>query len=502
MKSQTPGSVFYITVTLVIGLVLWGAVAPDQLNRVSGAALDWMNANFSWFYMLSTTLFVFACFFFGLGPYRKIKLGRQDKEPDYPFFTWLGLLFAAGMGVGLVFWGAAEPVLHYVNPPPGYEAETPEAARAALTYSAFHWGLQPWGVYGMVGLALAYFKFRKNRPSLISHAFYPLLREKVDGLIGKLINIIATGATAIGIATTFGLSALQVSGGISEIFPVPNNTVTQLVVIGGITVLFMIATLSGVDKGISNASVANLFLALILLIAVLVLGPTAFLLENFTTTLGSYLGNYLNLSLSLSPNASDGQWYGEWTVFFWAWLISWAPFVGTFIARVSRGRTIQEFMLGVLIVPALLGVLWFVVFGGTTLDMQINGNIDIAGPTQENEELALFLMLQNLPGGLILSIMGLLLITIFFITSAASASYVMSVLSSRGTLAPPKYVNMTWGILMSATAAVLLLSGGLEALRAVAIIAALPFTIVILVMIISLIKALREEIKGPNDTSS
>lgn len=498
MNSHKPGTVFYIAISFVISLVLWGTIAPEQLSNVSETALTWVNTNFSWFYMLATTFFVLVCFYLGLGPYRKIKLGRQDKEPDYNFFTWLGLLFAAGMGVGLVFWGTAEPILHYINPPPGYEGETPEAARAALTYSVFHWALQPWGVYAIVGLTLAYFKFRKNRPSLISHAFYPLLKERVDGPIGKAINIVATGATAIGVATTFGLSAMQVSGGISEIFPIPNNSVTQLSVIGIITVLFMISALSGVDKGIRYLSITNLFIALLLLVAVFSFGPTSLLLENFTTSMGEYLGNYLDLSLSLAPYSNEG-WYGEWTIFFWAWVIAWAPYVGIFIARVSRGRTIQEFMFGVLLVPAFLGAVWFVVFGGTAIDMQMKGTADIATPTQENEELALFLMLQNLPGGLILSILGLALITIFFITSADSASYVLGVLSSRGTLSPSKLVRLIWGSIIAATAAVLLLSGGLEALRAVAIIAALPFGVIIIIMIVSLIKALQEEVRGPGN---
>ncbi|WP_308200032.1 BCCT family transporter [Actinotalea sp. C106] len=493
MQKRTPGTVFYVSVGLVVALVATGALAPDRLSAVSGAALEWVNQTFGWFYMLATTLFVLACFFLGLGPYKHVRLSKKDRGPDYSFFTWLGLLFAAGMGVGLVFWGAAEPILHYVDPPPGIEAETEEAARAALTYSVFHWALQPWGVYAIVGLALAYFKYRKGKPGLISHSLSPLLGDRVDGPTGKVINIVATGATAVGVATTFGLSALQVSGGMSEIFPVPNTVITQMIVIAVVTVLFVISSLSGVDKGVRYLSMTNLGIAIVLLSAVLVLGPTAFLLESFTTSVGTYVSDYFDLSLSLAPY-SDGAWYGEWTIFFWAWVIAWAPYVGMFIARVSRGRTVQEFVLGVLLVPAVLGALWFVVIGGTALDLQISGTTDIAGPTQQNEELALFLTLQSLPGGLVLSLLGLLLIVIFFVTSADSASYVLGVLSSRGSMVPSKVVRLAWGGLISATAAVLLLSGGLEALRAVAIVAALPFAVVILLMVVSLIKALREDV--------
>ncbi|RCW62566.1 glycine betaine transporter [Saliterribacillus persicus] len=452
-----------------------------------------MKEYFSWFYMLATTIFVLTCLYLAIGPYRHLKLGPPDSKPDYSFFSWLGLLFAAGMGVGLVFWGVAEPVLHYMEPPPGYEAESEAAAEAALKYSVFHWALQPWGVFAIIGLTMAFFKFRKKRPGLISHAFYPLIGDKANGPLGKVINIFATLATAVGVATTFGLSAMQVSGGISEVFGTPNNITSQLIIIAIITVLFLISALSGVDKGIRYLSTSNIIIAGVLMILVLFLGPTVFLLESFTTTVGQYLGEYIPLSLSLDPYGDD-YWFGDWTIFFWAWVIAWGPYVGTFIARISRGRTIREFVLGVLFVPALLGAIWFSVMGGTGLHMQVNEVVDIAGKAQENEELAFFLMLGNLPLGTVLSILGILLIAIFFITSADSASYVLSVLSSKGTLTPRKITKLAWGLLISVTAAILLLSGGLEALRAMAIIAALPFTVIVLVMIVSLIKGLRQEL--------
>ncbi|RAZ81192.1 BCCT family transporter [Planococcus halotolerans] len=492
MRDKHIGFVFYVSFIIVIALVLAGVFMPETLQAWSSTALSWVQRSFSWFYMLVTTFFVVMALFLGFGPYRKMRLGKPDEEPEYSFYTWIGLIFAGGMGVGLVFYGTAEPILHYINPPPGTEAETAEAARTSLQYSAFHWALQPWAIYATVGLAIAFIKFREGYPVLLSQAFRPLIGDRVDGLAGKVINIVAVITTAIGVATTFGLSALQVSGGISEVFPVPNSTATQLIIIAVISVLFMISALSGVNKGIRYLSMINLAVAGLLLLAVLVLGPTAFLFESFTTAIGSYLGNYLELSLTLAPY-SDENWFGEWTIFFWAWGISWAPYVGTFIARVSRGRTIQEFIIGVLAVPSLLGILWFTVFGGTAMDMQMNGVADIAGPSQENQELALFLMLQNLPGGLILSVMALLLIIIFFITSADSASYVLSTLTSSGAITPGKTVRLAWGLLIAATAAALLLSGGLQALRSIAIIAALPFSIIIVVMAFSLLKGLRRD---------
>ncbi|WP_170031966.1 BCCT family transporter [Alteribacillus bidgolensis] len=493
-EKRSPGLVFYVSFSIVAVFVLWGAFFPNLLSQVTNTGLNWVMNQFSWFYMLVTTLFVGVCLYLAFGPYRHIKLGKKDGEPDYSFFTWLGLLFAAGMGVGLVFWGTAEPVLHYIDPPPGYDPKTEAAAEAALTYSVFHWALQPWGVYAIIGLTLSFFKFRRQRPGLISHAFYPLIGKKADGPAGKIINIFATLATGIGVATTFGLSAMQVSGGLSEVFGTPNNHISQLVIIAVITVLFMVSAVSGVDKGIRYLSITNLIIAAVLLAAVLLLGPTIFLLESFTTAAGQYIENYVTLSLSLDPY-SDGAWRGEWTIFFWSWVIAWGPYVGMFIARISRGRTIREFIFGVLFVPALLGALWFTVMGGTALNMQIVEGFDIANQAEKSEEVAFFIMLGNLPIGLVLNLLGLLLITIFFITSADSASYVLSVLSSKGTLNPKAITKLAWGFLISITAAVLLLSGGLEALRAVAIIAALPFAIIILAMIVSLIKALREEVK-------
>ncbi|KAB8126041.1 BCCT family transporter [Gracilibacillus oryzae] len=492
-EKKRPGTVFYVSFSIIAILVCWGAFFPDNLSNTSNTAMNWMNKYFSWFYMIATTIFVLACLYLAIGPYRNIKLGKQDSEPRYSYFSWLGLLFATGMGVGLVFWGVAEPVLHYVNPPPGYQAETTAAAEAALKYSVFHWALQPWGVFAIIGLTMAFFKFRKNRPGLISHAFYPLIGERANGTLGKVINIFSTIATAIGVATTFGLSAMQVSGGISEVFGTPNNQISQLIIIAVITAMFITSLLSGVDKGMRYLSTSNIIIAGILMVLVLFLGPTAFLFDSFVTVTGQYIGEYLSLSLSLSPYA-DGSWRGQWTIFFWAWVIAWGPYVGTFIARISRGRTIKEFVMGVLFVPALLGIVWFSIMGGTGLDMQVSGAIDIASQAQQNEELAFFLMLGELPLGLILNILGILLISIFFITSADSASYVLSVISSKGVLNPNKLVKLAWGFCISITAAVLLLSGGLEALRAIAILAALPFTVIVLVMIVSLIKGLKEEL--------
>ncbi|TLS38923.1 BCCT family transporter [Pseudalkalibacillus caeni] len=488
------GLVFYATVSLALLLVLWGLVFPDNLSLTMKTTLNWINHTFGWFYMLVDTLLVGFALFLAFGPYRHIKLGEPDSKPAYSYFSWLGMLFAAGMGVGLVFYGVAEPILHYVNPAPGIKARTQEAAESALTYSVFHWGLQPWAVYTIIGLTLAYFGFRKKSPSLLSSAFEPLLGEKVKGPIGKGINIVATLATIIGVSTTFGLSSMQVSGGLNEVFGLPNTPVTQLVVIAVVTVLFMISALSGVNKGIRYLSMTNLGIAGFMLLFVLITGPTVFLLKNFITATGQYLGDYLQLSLSFSPYDNE-DWRGKWTMFFWAWGLAWGPFVGAFIARVSKGRTIQQFVLGVLLVPSLLGAIWFVVFGGTALHMQIYDHIEIAAQAKKHVETALFATLEQLPFGTILSFLGLLLISIFFVTSADSATYILSVFSSKGTLHPKKLVKIIWGSLISGIAAILLLSGGLEALQSAAIASALPFAVVIIAMSVSITIALKNDLK-------
>ncbi|KKB35679.1 BCCT family transporter [Bacillus thermotolerans] len=323
---------------------------------------------------------------------------------------------------------------------------------------------------------------------------------EVASVRAEVINIIAVVSTTVGIATTFGLSALQMSGGMSEVFNTPNNSTVQLIIIAAVGVVFMIAVIAGVDKGISKLSNANLILAAVLLVTVLLLGPTVLLLENLFTTLGSYINEFPSLSLDVAPY-SESEWQEKWTVFYWAWLIAWAPFAGTFIARVSRGRTIQEFVLGALLVPALLGAVWFVVFGGTALHFQMNGTADIAGPAQENPEVALFLTLQQLPLGMVLSAMALVLIAIFFVTSAASATYVLAVLSSKGTLKPKTSTEVIWGILIAGIAAALLLSGGLNALQAASIIVALPFTLILLAMCVSLAIALKREKPKKNSSA-
>ncbi|MCR6098686.1 BCCT family transporter [Salipaludibacillus agaradhaerens] len=484
--------VFIISGVIIFTLVVWGLVSPVSMETVMESLMSSMIQNFGWLYVLATAFFVGFCLFLGFGPYRHMKLGNKEDEPEYHYFTWVGMLFAAGMGVGLVFWGVAEPMSHYIAPPPGIEAETQYAAAQGLLYGVFHWGFHPWSIYAIVALGLAFAKYRKKLPGLISSAFYPLIGEHVFKKTGKFIDIIAIIATTVGIATSFGLSTMQVSNGFSQVFGWEDTLTIQLIIIAVITVIFLISVVTGLNKGMRYLSVGNLSLAGLLLVIALILGPTVFILDHFTKTIGQYAGALTELTFDTNPYSSR-EWMENWTLFYWAWVISWSPFVGTFIARVSRGRTLQEFILGVLFVPTGVTILWFVTFGGTGLYYDMVEGVDLAHSIARTPESGFFLVLNQFPLGSVLSLAGLLLIIIFFITSANSATYVLGVFSSNGNLNPQNYVMVVWGLLISSISAVLLTSGGLDGLQATATVTALPFIIIMLVMTSAIYMSLHKE---------
>ncbi|WP_216828188.1 BCCT family transporter [Alkalihalobacterium elongatum] len=484
-NTKKPGSVFVISAILVSLFVLWGVFSPGGLEAAASDLLATTIENFGWFYMIVTAIFIAFVLFLAISPFGKMKLGKPEDNPEYSYYTWIGMLFSAGIGVGFVFWGVAEPVLYYMDPPYGVTPETVEAANMGLRYAVYHWALHPWAIFGLVALTLAYVQYRKDQPALISSAFYPILGDRINGWFGRGIDILAVLATSTGVATTFGLSAMQITGGLSYLTPIPNNTTTQLVVILVVTILFMFSAGTGLNKGIRILSVTNLTIAAILLLFMIIFGPTLFIAEGVVTTLGGYISNIIPMSLTMTPFA-DSVWLGAYTIFFWAWHISWAPFMGLFIARISRGRTIREFVFGVLFVPSLLGLIWFTAFGGTALHLQRTAGSNIAEIVMNNVEVALFATLAELPLGAVMSVLSVLLIIIFFITSADSASYVLGAMTSRGSLAPALYIKLIWGLLIAATASVLLLSGGLQGLQTASIIAALPFAIIMLTMAVSM----------------
>nr|WP_256202368.1 BCCT family transporter [Stenotrophomonas pictorum] len=414
-------------------------------------------------------------------------MGGEDAEPDFSRASWLSMLFAAGMGIGLVFWGAAEPISHFVTPPEGLPPQSMDAARASMRYAFFHWGLHPWAIYALIGLAMAWFQYNRNGRGLISDMLQPVIGHHHRGWFGKLVNITAVVATAIGVATTLGFGTIQIAAGLQRVFGVSAGVPLQLTVIVVAFVLYMASTASGVERGIKWLSNFNLALA-----AVLLLGPTGFIFDTFTTTLGSYLNQLVTMSLRMSP-FSGSTWVADWTIFYWAWWIAWAPFVGSFIARVSRGRSVREFVVGVVLAPTLLGFLWFSVFGGTALWSQLFGHADLVQALGNGYETVLFTMFDSLPASLLLSVLALVLLTIFFVTSADSAVLVLASMSIDEAGDPPLSRKLVWGVAVALIAAVLLLAGGLDALQSMITIAALPFALLMVLVMVSLYRVLDAE---------
>ncbi len=494
MHQNRIGPVFILSVTVAGLFVIIGFLMPEQLNTASKQALALITKSFGWFYLIATFVMLAFAFFLAFGSYGKIRLGQDDEEPEYPFWTWLAMLFSAGMGIGLVFWGVAEPVFHYLSPPEGVEGSSAKAAQTALRYCFFHWGLHPWAIYTIIALSLAYSHFRKGRSNLISSTLYPLLGSRVEGVIGKTIDTLAVIATVFGVATSLGLGAMQINGGLSHLFGFPHSTTWQLLIIAVVTVLFLFSASTGLDRGIKYLSNLNLGLAFLLLLVVLIAGPSFFLVEALTTTIGSYMGNLIPMSFRMTP-FTQKTFVGAWTIFYWAWWISWAPFVGSFIARISRGRTIKEFVMGVLFVPTLLSMVWFSAFGGSALYYEMFQGRHIGDAVNQDVTSALFITLEQFPFGMVLAMLATFLIITFFITSADSATFVLAMLSSNGSLNPRLATKLVWGVLISSIAAVLLASGGLEGVQTASIVMALPFTVVLLLMVVSTNRALKTEVR-------
>lgn len=484
-------NVFYITIGLIILTVGYGALEPESFEHLTRNAKNFVASTFGWYYMVLLSFMVALSIFFILSPYGKIRLGKDSDRPQFSTTTWIAMLFSAGMGIGLVFYGAAEPLSHYAISPATELPNTDAAFKEALRESFFHWGFHVWAMYGVVALSLAFFQFRKGEPGLISATLKPIFGKKMEGPWGILVDVLAVFATSFGVATSLGFGAVQINAGLNYLFGFEIGIRSQIMIIAVVTVLFISSAWSGLSKGIKYLSNTNLVLAFALLGFVVILGPTLLIFNMFTDSFGSYLANLIEMSFRTAPlNAEDRQWLDNWTIFYWAWWISWAPFVSMFIARVSKGRTIREFMIGVLLAPTLLGSFWFSAFGTTAIDTQRNGSTDLA---QVSTELTIFEMFSNMPMSLLISFFAILLIASFFITSADSATFVLGMQSTNGSLSPPNTVKLVWGIIQSTIALILLSVNGLTALQNTIIIAALPFSFVMLLMIISLLKALKDE---------
>ena len=494
MKKLTP--VFYLSISISIVFILWGALAPSHLESVATNLQISLQVKFGWLYHLIVGMILLFSVYLAFSKYGKIKLGTDNEKPEYSTFSWFAMLFSAGMGIGLVFWGVAEPLSHYYEPPIG-DAQSQVAAKNALPLTFFHWGLHLWAIYALVALALAYFKFRRNLPGTISATFYPLLGDYVKGPMGMIIDTVAVIATVFGVATSLGFGAIQINGGMHYLHNgVPYEFSTQFVIIIGITILFMISVFLGIEKGMKWMSNINIILAILLLCFFLRFGPTSFLVNLFIASLGKYAEFLPKINFNLAPLSESGnKWIHDWTIFYWAWWISWSPFVGSFIARISKGRTIQEFVIGVLAAPTIFCALWFTVLGGTGIHFELFGGGGIWQEMNQgsNSENALFATLIQLPFGTITIILSIILIGTFFITSADSATFVMGMQTTNGMLHPPNQIKAIWGVIQAAAAVVLLWSGGLNGLQSAAIASAFPFTVILIFLMISLHKGLQEE---------
>ncbi|MCK9444669.1 MAG: BCCT family transporter [Tissierellaceae bacterium] len=486
--------VFYVSLILSIAIVLWGIVAQENFSSFANFLLNFLTNNFGWSYLISMFIFVVFALVLAFSKYGNIRLGSDDSRPEYSTTSWFGMLFGAGMGIGLVFWGVAEPISHFVSPAPGIEAGTIEAANFAMKSSFMHWGFHPWANYSIIGLALAYFQFRKNKPGLISSIFIPLLGEEgVRGPIGKIIDILAVFATVAGVATSLGLGTLQINSGLNYLFNIPETKMVQILIIVVITILYIWTAVSGIDKGIKLLGDINLILAFGLLVLTIVLGPTLKFINSFTNGLGLYINEFVSSSLHIEA-FGDNSWLNSWTIFYWAWWIAWAPFVGTFIARISKGRTIREFIAGVILAPAVVSIIWFAAFGTMGLNLLDSIGLEGLASAAEVPSTALFQVFNYYPLSTVLSLITVVLLCTFFVTSANSATFVLGMLTSHGDLNPSNKKQFIWGIVQALLATSLLLAGGLEALQTASVAAAFPFIFVMLVSIVSLGKALKEEI--------
>lgn len=475
----------------IAAIVAWGLLSPGTLGAFFDVALAGITTNLGWLYLWVVLALVLLCGYLAFSRYGSLKLGADDEKPEFSIGAWFAMLFAAGMGIGLVFWGVAEPLSHYGAPPPGINANTPEAASAAMRYSFFHWGLHPWAIYAVVALAIGYFQFRHKGPALVSTATETLPWKPIRHF-SVLFDVLAVIATAFGVAASLGIGALQINSGLNTVFGLPVGSAAQLGIIAVTTALFLTSAVTGVERGIKWLSSFNLVVAALLTLAVFVLGPTVAIIDTFTTTLGNYLSDFVRMSLRTTPFRDSG-WVSGWTVFYWAWWISWSPFVGLFIARVSRGRTIREFIIGTVLAPTLAGFIWFSVFGGTALHMEIWQSVPIAEAVKADVSTALFAMFAALPMGAILSMVATVLVLVFFVTSGDSATLVLGMMSTRGNPNPSARVKIVWGLLVAGIAASLLLAGGVKAVQTATIVFALPFTVVILLMAAALLRAVRAD---------
>jgi choline/carnitine/betaine transport len=487
--------VTFISAFTLIVFILLTLMFQEEASAFFKSAMAGITRTTGWFLILASNIFILAAIYFAFSKFGEIRIGGRDAKPEFSTVAWYAMLLSAGMGIGLMFWSVGEPMYHYSSPSPmfnGLEAQTPEAAQAAMGVTYFHWGLHPWAIYAIVGLGLAFFAYNRGLPLTIRSVFYPLLGDKIYGFWGNLIDVLSVLATLVGLATSLGLGVQQINAGLDHLFGIEVSTTTQVTLIALITGFATMSVMAGLDAGVKRLSQGNMILAAAFVLFLLLVGPTVFILSGFTQNLGYYATIFPELSL-WTETFRESNWQGSWTVFYWAWWISWSPFVGMFIARISKGRTVKEFVLGVILIPTLLSFVWMSVFGGSAIFLQAHGAADIVAAVKEDVATAMFVMLSNFPLSEVLSLVAVVLVTIFFVTSSDSGSLVVDHLTSGGKLDSPTPQRVFWAIMEGVVAAVLLIGGGLTTLQTASVSTGLPFAVVLLISVYSLYVGLSQE---------
>lgn len=488
---QVHGPVFFTSSALILVAIVLTLIYRESASDLFTFIQSEVSSATGWFFILSVNIFLIFVLYLAFSKFGRFRLGGEDAKPEFSLLAWFSMLFSAGMGIGLLFWSIAEPVTHFLVPPLEANGQV-EAAQQAMNVTMLHWGFHAWGIYALVGLALAYFTYTKGLPLTIRSVFHPFFGNRIYSWVGDLIDIFAVLATVFGLATSLGFGVQQVASGLSFVLGIDNGLTTQVTLIAGITLVATISVVSGIQKGVKFLSELNVRIAVGLLLIIIILGPTVFILSSFIQNTGSYMSHLLTWS-TWGESFAQGEWQNTWTVFYWGWWIAWSPFVGTFIARISKGRTIREFILGVLIVPTAVTCLWISAFGSVSILEIMNGNTSIAQAVETDVSTALFVFLESFPFTEIISVVAIVLITSFFITSSDSGSLVVDSLTSGGKISAPVGQRIFWATTEGAVAAVLLIGGGLQALQTATIITGLPFAILLLTMCYSLYRSLRQD---------
>lgn len=488
-------AVFHISLVLSLLLISVGVFAPKKLESFSNSSLNFIYNNLGWFILGSVFIFFAFCMYIGISKFGHIRLGDDADRPEFKTGTWIAMLFSASIGISLVFWGVAEPVSYYIDPPFG-KASSEQSAKLAMQFVYLHWGVSAWACYAVVGVSLAFFQFRKKLPASLSSVFYPLVGEKIKGSFGKFIDIIVILSIVIGIATSLGFGTMQINSGMNYLWGIPVGFYTQFIIIAITTILYLSSSVSGLQGGIKHLSNLNMLLAFLLLGFMLILGPTQSILKIFLQGIGDYAQNFIGMSFRTEPY-SDGSWIAGWTLFYFGWWIAWAPLVGSFVARISKGRTIKEFMMGAVFIPVLGSFLWFAVMGGSALDLiQNHGKTAIADAVSSDVTSAIFKFFDYFPMSVFLCILAMVLVLIFFITSADSAIFVLGMISENGNPNPTQTTKIIWGVVTAAISMVLIMTGGLKGLQSALVATAIPLAILMLIMCYSTYKGLKDELNA------